>query len=148
MFELFEVEESEESSVLVKVLTNKYFATLISLFGGYLLSLGGYVNIWPLFGSANQLLAALVLIALSVFLKTTGRTGWTLYIPMFIMLAVTFTALVQKTIALVGNVANGNATFLVDGLQLIIAILLMVLGVLVAVSCFQKLFKKKEEKTA
>lgn len=131
-----------------KVLTNKYFATIITLFFGWLLCLGGYNNVWPLFGSANQLLAALVLIALSVFLKTTGRTGWTLYIPMFIMLAVTFTALVQKTIALVGNVANGNATFLVDGLQLIIAILLMVLGVLVAVSCFQKLFKKKEEKTA
>lgn len=128
-----------------KVLTNKYFATIITLFFGWLLCLGGYNNVWPLFGSANQLLAALVLIALAVFLKTTGRTGWTLYIPMFTMLVVTFTALVQKTIALVGNVANGNATFLVDGLQLIIAVLLMVLGVLVAASCFQKLFKKKEE---
>ena len=131
-----------------RVLTNKYFATVITLFFGWLLCLGGYNNVWPLFGSANQLLAALVLIALAVFLKTTGRTGWTLYIPMFAMLAVTFTALVQKTIALVQNVVNGNATFLVDGLQLIIAILLMVLGVLVAASCFQKLFKKKEEQTA
>lgn len=128
-----------------KVLTNKYFATIITLFFGWLLCLGGYNNVWPLFGSANQLLAALVLIALAVFLKTTGRTGWTLYIPMFVMLAVTFTALAQKTMALVGNVANGNATFLVDGLQLIIAVLLMVLGVLVAASCFQKLFKKAEK---
>lgn len=131
-----------------KVLTNKYFATIITLFFGWLLCLGGYNNVWPLFGSANQLLAALVLIALSVFLKTTGRTGWTLYIPMFIMLAVTFTALIQKFIALVSNVASGNATFLVDGLQLIIAVLLMVLGVLVAASCFQKLFKKKEQAEA
>ena len=131
-----------------KVLTNKYFATVITLFFGWLLCLGGYNNVWPLFGSANQLLAALVLIALAVFLKTTGRTGWTLYVPMFAMLAVTFTALVQKTIALIGNVASGNATFLVDGLQLIIAILLMVLGVLVAASCFQKLFKKKEKQAA
>ena len=131
-----------------KILTNKYFATVITLFFGYLLTLGGYNNVWPLFGSANQLLAALVLIALAVFLKTTGRTGWTLYIPMFVMLAVTFTALIQKTVALVQNVANGNATFLVDGLQLIIAVLLMVLGVLVAASCFGKLFKKKEEQTA
>lgn len=131
-----------------KVLTNKYFATVITLFFGWVLCLGGYSNVWPLFGSANQLLAALVLIALAVFLKTTGRTGWTLYIPMFAMLAVTFTALVQKTIALVQNVVNGNATFLVDGLQLIIAVLLMVLGVLVAASCFQKLFKKKEEQAA
>ena len=131
-----------------RVLTNKYFATVVTLFCGYLLTLGGYNNVWPLFGSANQLLAALVLIALAVFLKTTGRTGWTLYVPMFTMLAVTFTALIQKTIALVTNVANGQATFLVDGLQLIVAVLLMVLGVLVAFSCLKKLFGKKEVQTA
>ena len=128
-----------------KVLTNKYFATVITLFFGYLLTLGGYNNIWPLFGSANQLLAALVLIALAVFLKTTGRTGWTLYIPMFVMLAVTFTALIQKTIALVSNISGGQATFLVDGLQFIVAILLMVLGVLVAFSCLKKLFTAKKQ---
>ena len=123
-----------------RVLTNKYFATVITIFFGYLLTLGGYSNVWPLFGSANQLLAAMVLIALAVFLKTTGRTGWTLYIPMFVMLAVTFTALVQKTIALAANIAAHNATFLVDGLQLIVALLLMILGVLVAYSCLKKLF--------
>lgn len=129
-----------------KLLTNKYFATVITLFFGYLLTLGGYNNVWPLFGSANQLLAALVLIALAVFLKTTGRTGWTLYIPMFTMLAVTFTALVQKTIALIKNMAAGQATFLVDGLQFIVAILLMVLGVMVALSCLKKLFTVKKKR--
>lgn len=127
-----------------RVLTNKYFATVITLFFGYLLTLGGYNNVWPLFGSANQLLAAMVLIAIAVFLKTTGRTGWTLYAPMFIMLVVTFTALVQKVIALVTNVVNGNATFLVDGLQLIVAAALMVLGVCVAYSCLKKLFTTKK----
>ena len=131
-----------------KVLTNKYFATVITLFFGYLLTLGGYNNIWPLFGSANQLVAALVLIAVSVFLKTTGRTGWTLYAPMFIMLAVTFTALIQKTIALVTNMVNGQATLLVDGLQFIVAILLMILGVLVAFSCLKKLFTAKKSDEA
>ena len=143
--ELFLGDTTDTSKMPVwqKILTNKYFATVVTLFFGYLLTLGGYTNVWPLFGSANQLLAALVLIALAVFLKTTGRTGWTLYAPMFIMLAVTFTALVQKTIALVKNIAGGNATMLVDGLQFIVAILLMVLGVLVAFSCLKKLFTKK-----
>ena len=145
--ELFLGDTTDTSKMPVwqKILTNKYFATVVTLFFGYLLTLGGYTNVWPLFGSANQLLAALVLIALAVFLKTTGRTGWTLYAPMFIMLAVTFTALVQKTIALVKNIAGGNATMLVDGLQFIVAILLMVLGVLVAFSCLKKLFTKKAE---
>ena len=143
--ELFLGDTTDTSKMPVwqKILTNKYFATVVTLFFGYLLTLGGYTNVWPLFGSANQLLAALVLIALAVFLKTTGRTGWTLYAPMFIMLCVTFTALVQKTIALVKNIASGNATMLVDGLQFIVAILLMVLGVLVAFSCLKKLFTKK-----
>ena len=145
--ELFLGDTTDTSKMPVwqKILTNKYFATVVTLFFGYLLTLGGYTNVWPLFGSANQILAALVLIALAVFLKTTGRTGWTLYAPMFIMLAVTFTALVQKTIALVKNIAGGNATMLVDGLQFIVAILLMVLGVLVAFSCLKKLFTKKAE---
>ena len=141
--------DPEKMTPAQRVLTNKYFATVITLFFGYLLTLGGYNNIWPLFGSANQLLAAMVLIALAVFLKTTGRTGWTLYIPMFVMLAVTFTALVQKTIALISNIAAHNATFLVDGLQLIVALLLMILGVLVAYSCLKKLFttaKNSEQK--
>lgn len=132
---------------LQRILTNKYFATVITLFFGYLLTLGGYNNVWPLFGSANQLLAALVLIALAVFLKTTGRTGVTLYIPMFAMLTVTFTALVQKTVSLIRNFSNGSATLLVDGLQFIIAILLMILGVLVAFSCLKKLFGKENTKT-
>ena len=145
--ELFYGDTTDTSKMPVwqKILTNKYFATVITLFFGYLLTLGGYNNVWPLFGSANQLLAALVLIALAVFLKTTGRTGWTLYAPMFIMLAVTFTALIQKTVALVRNIMAGQATFLVDGLQFIVAILLMVLGVLVAFSCLKKLFTAKKE---
>ena len=142
--------DTAKMTPMQKVLTNKYFATVITLFFGYLLTLGGYNNVWPLFGSANQLLAALVLIALSVFLKTTGRTGWTLYFPMGMMLVVTFTALIQKTVALVKNVASGQAAFLVDGLQLIVAILLMVLGVMVAYSCIRKLFGagKNSEKEA
>ena len=112
--ELFYGDSTDPATMtpIQRVLTNKYFATVITLFFGYLLTLGGYSNVWPLFGSANQLLAALVLIALAVFLKTTGRTGWTLYIPMFVMLAVTFTALIQKTIALVSNFMSGNATLL------------------------------------
>lgn len=129
-----------------KVLTNKYFATIITLFFGYLLCLGGYSNVWALFGSANQLLAALVLIALAVFLKTTGRTGWTLYIPMCLMLVVTFTALIQKTIAICDKLfVSGGFVFMIDGLQLIIAIMLMVLGILVAFSCIKKLFVRTKE---
>ena len=127
-----------------KVLCNKHFATIITLFFGFLLTLGGYNNIWPLFGAANQLLASLVLITLSVFLRTTGRTGWTLYFPMCMMLVVTFTALIQSVIGIIKSIGAGSFVFMVGGLQLIVAILLMALGLLVAIHCFDKLFKTEK----
>lgn len=127
-----------------KVLCNKHFATVITLFFGFLLTLGGYNNVWPLFGAANQLLASLVLIALSVFLRTTGRTGWTLYFPMCMMLVVTFTALIQSVIGIIKSIGAGTFVFMVGGLQLIVAVLLMALGLLVAIHCFDKLVKAEK----
>ena len=149
--ELFLGESTDPDTMtpLQRVLTNKYFATIITLFFGFLLCLGGYNNVWPLFGSANQLLAALVLIALAVFLKTTGRKGWTLYFPMCMMLIVTFTALIKSLIGIFNKLfVTGNFVFLIDGMQLIIAIALMVLGILVAAHCFKKLFTAKHVEKA
>lgn len=101
--ELFTSGKPEEMSGLQKVLTNKYFATVITLFFGYLLCLGGYMNVWPLFGAANQLCAALVFISLSVFLKVTGRQGWMLYVPMGFMFAATMSALAMSIYGIVNN---------------------------------------------
>ena len=146
--ELFMGESADGSDLtgVRKLFTNKYFATVITLFFGFLLCLGGYNNIWPLFGAANQLLASLVLIALSVFLLTTGRKGWMLYAPMCIMLVVTFTALVQSVIGIFTKIfVTGGFVFMIDGLQLIVALLLMALGLMVAISCFKKLFQKSHE---
>ena len=142
--EFFEVEEGQEPSGLVKVLTNKYVSTIISLVCGYLLSLGGYVNIWPLFGSANQLLAAMVLISLAVFLKVTGRKGFMLYIPMVIMFIVTMTALVQAIYGIVMKLfVTGGFVLMVDGLQLVVAILLVALGLMIGFNSGSKLVKEK-----
>ena len=140
------VKAQENAKEAIINFTNKYFATVITLFFGFLLCLGGYNNIWPLFGAANQLLASLVLIALSVFLLTTGRKGWMLYAPMCIMLVVTFTALVQSVIGIFTKIfVTGGFVFMIDGLQLIVALLLMALGLMVAISCFKKLFQKSHE---
>ena len=109
---------------------------------GLILSLGGYNNVWPLFGSANQLLSALVLITLAVFLKSTKRKGFMLWAPMVVMLSVTSTALVQAILGIMKKITAGQFVFLTDGLQLIFAVLLICLGFMVAISCFKKLFKK------
>lgn len=144
--EFFEVEEGETPSQLVSVLTNKYVSTLISLFFGYLLSLGGYVNIWPLFGSANQLLAAMVLISLAVFLKVTGRKGFMLYVPMVLMFVVTMTALVQAIYGICMKLfVTGGFMIMTDGLQLVVALLLVALGLMITFHSTGKLVNSKAE---
>ena len=140
--ELFSVDDMEHAEGWRKLLCNKYFATVITLVCGYILTQIGYSNIWPLFGSANQLLSALVLITLCVFLRVTGRENRTLLVPLVVMLCVTFTALVERCIALVKAYNAGTAVFMVEGLQLIIAVLLMVLGIIIVVHSGKVLFSK------
>lgn len=145
--ELFASDETDKSKIPAwqKLCLNQYFATTITLFFGYLLCLGGYANVWALFGSANQMLAALVLIGVAVFLKATGRNGRMLYVPMGIMLTVTFSAIILNIIGNVKALSSGTGTFLVNGLQLVVAAFLIVLGVLVAVTCIRKLLSTKAE---
>ena len=144
--ELFSVDDMEHAEGWRKLFCNKYFATVITLVFGYILTKVGYTNIWPLFGSANQLLSALVLITLCVFLKVTGRTNKTLFPPLIIMLCVTFTALVERFIALVNAYQAGTAVFMVEGLQLIIAVLLIILGLTIVLHSGKRLVSKETKK--
>ena len=65
------------------------------------------MSVWPLFGSANQLLSALVLTALAVFLKATGREGRMLWVPMGVMFCVTMTALAMALWKIFGTIQAG-----------------------------------------
>lgn len=136
--------DEDNMSPFLKVVTNKYFATIITLVLAYLLTQVGYAEIWPLFGSANQLLSVLALIACSVFLKKTKRQGVMLWIPMGFMMAVTFTALTSTIVKLGKAFVTTGLTFGTT-LQLIFAVLLLLLGVLVAVQGIKKLMEKTEE---
>jgi carbon starvation protein len=131
---------SGKSSPLAKLLRNKYVATAATLVVGYLLSIGGYLSIWPLFGSANQLLAALTLIAIAVYMKNTGKKGYAFYAPMVFMLVVTLAALGVTVSKLVAKLAS-HAVFTVhgDGMQLLFAMLLTGLALVVAWQGFSKL---------
>ena len=136
--------DENNMSPFLKVVANKYFATIITLVLAYLLTQVGYAEIWPLFGSANQLLSVLALIACSVFLKKTKRQGVMLWIPMGFMMAVTFTALTSTIVKLGKAFVTTGLTFGTT-LQLIFAVLLLLLGVLVAVQGIKKLMEKTEE---
>ena len=153
--ELFSVDDMEHAEGWRKLFCDVYFSTFITLVFGFILTKIGYANIWPLFGSANQLLSALVLATLCVFLKVTGRSNKMLFPPLIIMLCVTFTALVQRLIAMVKAISTAasvtipagettwGAVFIANGLQLILAVLLIVLGLNIVFHSFSA-YKKAE----
>ncbi len=143
--ELFTPPEGVEKNGVQKLFTNPVFATILTLVLSYLLCLAGYMSIWPLFGSANQLLSALVLTSLAVFLKATGRKGWMLYVPMTIMFCVTMTALGMSVWRIFGALSAGTFVFMVDGLQLILAVALIALALMVVMHCLPKLSDKKAQ---
>ena len=139
--ELFATSDGSEKGPVAKFFSNTWVSTILTLAGGWFLCQAGYMNIWPLFGSANQLLGALVLTALAVFLQSTGRKGWILWVPMTVMFVVTMTALVQALLKVVAAIKAGPFVFMVHGLQGIIAIALIVLALLVVYHCVGRLIK-------
>ncbi len=153
--ELFSIDDMEHAEGWRKLFCNVYFSTIITLAFGFLLTKIGYANIWPLFGSANQLLSALVLITLCVFLKVTGRSNKMIFPPLVIMLCVTFTALVQRFLAMVKAISAAASTaipagettwgavFIANGLQLILAVLLIVLGLTIVIHSFKSYAKSE-----
>ena len=153
----------EDMGPVRKMLTNKYFATVLTLVLAYFLTQVGYDSIWPLFGASNQLLSALAFLACAVFLKRTKRKSFMLWVPLFTMSAVTFTALIITIWKLASGIASGTyrwvagMTTTVDGasvltawgagMQLVFAVLILALGVVVVAQGVRKLLEKAPART-
>jgi len=131
-----------------KVLTNPYVATIITVVLGVILGLNGWDKIWDLFGSANQLLAGLGLLAVAAWLGNTGKNNKMFLFPMGFMLVVTVCSLCYNTYLQFGKISAGGADW-GPWAQAIIGILLVVLAVVLAIEGIQTIFKpKKLDKTA
>ena len=130
--EYFEGKEREKKSVFV---SNRYFSTGITIvFGAALTFSGQTMSIWPVFGSANQLLAALALLALTVWVANLKKGYLFVLIPMIFMFAVTLTAL--------GMLIYQN--FMIDNYTLsIISVLLFTLAVLLGIKAYNVLVNGK-----
>ncbi len=114
-----------------KVVSHPLFATAVTVVLGVALGMTGYTKIWPLFGAANQLLAAIGLLAVCTWLGAVGKNNKMFFVPMVFMLAVTICSLVQTIIAKMTAFVSGAADFWAL-IQSAIAVLLVALSLVLA----------------
>ncbi len=103
--------------------SNRYLATfIVVVLSVLLLASGSFATLWPIFGSANQLLAALALLAVAVWLIKKKVNPTFVLIPMFFMFAVTLSSLLLFAIQ---NFNNGTYLLsFIAGLLFLLSIVL------------------------
>lgn len=78
-----------------KIMKSYLFNALLCVFLMYILAYkNAFLVIWPIFGSANQLLASLALIAVSVWLVNRKKTAWFTVLPAVFMMVTTIYSLI------------------------------------------------------
>lgn len=131
--EFFEVKDQPEKK---SVFQNRFVATGITVAVGAALTFSGQtMSIWPVFGSANQLLAALALLALTAWIAYLRKGVLFVMIPMIFMFAVTLTSLGMLVIT---NYNSANYTLSV------ISLLLFLLAVSLGFKTYNVLLNGKE----
>ena len=127
-----------------KVITNPFVATGITVVAGVILGLTGYAKIWALFGAANQLLAALGLLAVCCWLGKIGRNNKMFYIPMVFMLLVTLTSLVFTIKAQFVGIMAGGEGVVWFYIRAIFGVLLVILAIDLVVQGVKALASQKK----
>lgn len=126
-----------------KVLASGPVAAVITVALGVGLGFSGYAVVWPLFGAANQLLAALALLAVSAWLANAGKDNKMLFVPMVLALVVALCSLLltmqQKVVALM---IGGSAV--APAIQLVVAVALFVLALVLVSKGWKAAFGNKE----
>ena len=113
---------------------NRWTATFIVLLCGAYLALSGEGNdMWPVFGASNQLLAALTLLSVTLWLMRKKRPALFAMLPMFFMLVISIWALVCLIIQKWGNVT-----------LVTISVMLIVLALFLFVLAIFKLSSKRK----
>lgn len=149
MFQEFWLEAGQtykDAAGYKKILANPFISTLITVVLGISLGLTGYANIWPLFGAANQLLAALGLLAGATWLKKAGKNNKMFLFPMAFMLIVTITSLCFTLKANFTAISAGGDELVWCYIRAVISALLIILAVILAVDGVKTMSAQKENK--
>lgn len=131
--ELFAAPEGKQPTAIQKPLSNMYAATIITVVLGGILCLGGYANIWPLFGACNQLVAVPCFLGVSVWLAKTGKNNKMLFFPMVFMLLACTSSLLLSFKGNIMKFAAGKASIFKEGLQCVVIIPIFILAIILVV---------------
>ncbi len=106
----------------IGILNNRWIASIITVAAaGLIASTGGIKTIWPVFGAANQLVAALALVVVSAYLIGVRKPGIFTVVPAIVMLITTVGALCYKMIEFFGK--GGSSNYVLGSISIILIIL-------------------------
>jgi carbon starvation protein len=124
-------------SLITKLKRKKIFVTLLILIPAWILAItNSYETMWRLFGTSNQLIAAITMISISAFFISKKIDVKFIVIPAVLILGTTLSALLYLTFKTGGYISQGS--FVLAG----ISMLMFVLGAFVAKEGFDILRKR------
>jgi carbon starvation protein len=139
LFRVMRVTLTEWLGDTFPIVRNPHVATIISMILTFLLVISGtWIYLWQLFGSANQLMASLALLLVTIWLRSTGRNPLYAAIPTVFMYITTMAATcvigynMYVTVLFPKGQLQTDVLALIGGLVMVgIAILLFVAAALI-----------------
>ena len=148
IFRVMRVTLTEWLGEVMPPLRNQHLASLISVALALLLVLTGtWIYLWQLFGGANQLMAALALLLVTIWLASQGRSWLFAGLPMIFMYVTTVGSILVTAYNLyfnvyVPNVETGRTVPVIgSGLMVLVALLLVVAALLIGVDGWRVFLK-------
>jgi carbon starvation protein len=148
LFRVMRVTLTEWLGEIIPPLRNQHFSSLISIALAILLVMTGtWIYLWQLFGAANQLMAALSLLVVTVWLASVGKNWLYAGIPMILMYVTTVASILVTAYNLYFNVylpnlhAGRMLPAVGSGLMVLVAVLLVCASIFIGLDGFRAFFK-------
>ncbi len=153
VFRVMRVTLSEWAGDVIPALKNMHISTLVSMFLTLLLVLTGtWVYLWQLFGAANQLMAALSLLIVTVWLREQKKNpSFALWPTLFMYITTLAATLVTARNLFVTIVPQGGSAAAGAWAMIVISILLFITALIIGwdgYQAYQRYGKGREVKKA
>jgi carbon starvation protein len=154
IFRVMRVTLSEWLGEIIPPVRNQHVASFVSIALAILLVLTGtWIYLWQLFGGANQLMAALALLLVTVWLASVGKNWLYAGLPTIFMYVTTVASILVTAYNLYFNVyvpnrdAGRMLPMVGSGLMVLVALLLVVAAVFIAIDGTRAFFKYLRQPT-